>query len=59
MYTLGELKERLCELYDPDDIIEALEISTEDLLDRFEDKLELRAKLKFPDEIEEVEHSEY
>ena len=37
--TLEEIKERLLRLYDPDDLIEALQISSEDLLDRFEDKL--------------------
>ena len=37
--TLEEIKERLLRLYDPDDLVEALKISAEDLLDRFEDKL--------------------
>ena len=39
MLTLEELKEVLCDHLDPDDIVEALEISTEELLDMFEDKL--------------------
>ena len=37
--TLGEMKEKLLKLYDPDDLLEALEITSEQLLDRFEDKL--------------------
>ena len=37
--TLEEIKERLLHLYDPDDLIESLNITSEDLLDRFEDKL--------------------
>jgi len=36
--TLEEIKERLLKIYDPDDLLEALEISSEELLDRFEDK---------------------
>lgn len=37
--TLDELREKLLDNYDPDDIISALDISSEELLDRFEDKL--------------------
>jgi len=37
--TLEEIKERIVKLYDPDDIVEALELNTEELLDAFEDKL--------------------
>lgn len=40
--TLSELKERILQTYDPDDVLFALELSTSDLLDRFEDKLEER-----------------
>ena len=36
---LKEVKEMIIDKYDPDDVIEALEISTEDLLDAFENKL--------------------
>ena len=38
--TLEELKDKVKEEYDPDDILSALEITTEELLDAFEDKLE-------------------
>jgi|TARA_R110000787_G_scaffold212680_1_gene322310 hypothetical protein len=37
--TLEEIKERLLKTYDPEDFLEALEITSEELLDRFEDKL--------------------
>ena len=36
--TLEEIKERLLKTYDPEDFLEALEITSEQLLDRFEDK---------------------
>ena len=51
--TLEEIKERLLHLYDPDDLIEALQISAEDILDRFEDKL-LRKLDDFQEELEEM-----
>ena len=37
--TLEEIKEKIILEYDPDLIIEVLEITTEELLDNFEDKL--------------------
>lgn len=37
--TLEEVKERLLSTYDPEDFLEALDITAEQLLDRFEDKL--------------------
>jgi hypothetical protein len=51
--TLEEIKERLLHLYDPDDLIESLQISAEDILDRFEDKL-LRKLDDFQEELEEM-----
>ena len=48
MLTLLELKERVIKNYDPDAVVDALEISTEELLDRFEDILEER-RYKFID----------
>ena len=50
--TLEETKERLLRLYDPDDLLEALQISAEEILDRFEDKL-LRKLDQFQEELEE------
>lgn len=40
--TLEELKELLKERVDPDLLLEELSISTEELVDRFEDKIESR-----------------
>ncbi len=56
--TLGEMKEKLLKLYDPDDLLEALEITSEQLLDRFEDKLINRFEM-FEEEFEEEETYEY
>ena len=53
--TLEEIKERLLRLYDPDNLIEALKISAEDLLDRFEDKL-LKNIEEFQEDLEEETH---
>ena len=50
--TLEEIKERLLRFYDPDDLLEALQISSEELLDRFEDKLLIRLD-KFQEDLEE------
>jgi len=56
--TLEEIKERLLKLYDPDDLLEALQITAQDILDRFEDKL-IRRLDSFQEEIEEEEEYEY
>jgi hypothetical protein len=50
--TLDEIKERLLHHYDPDDLLEALQISSEEILDRFEDKLLIKLD-KFTEELEE------
>ena len=50
--TLEEIKERLLRFYDPDELLEALQISAEDILDRFEDKL-LRKLDQFQEDLEE------
>jgi hypothetical protein len=55
--TLEEIKDRLLRLYDPDDLLEALQISSEELLDRFEDKL-LKRLEEFHEELEEEENYE-
>ena len=36
---MSEIKEKLLERYEVDDLVEALEVTSEELLDRFEDKL--------------------
>jgi len=56
--TLGEMKEKLLKLYDPDDLLEALEITSEQLLDRFEDKLINRFDF-FDEEFKEEETYEH
>lgn len=53
--TLDEIKERLLQTYDPDDLLEALQISSEEILDRFEDKL-LRKLDEFQEDLEEETH---
>ena len=50
--TLEEIKEKLLRFYDPDDLLEALQISSEEILDRFEDKL-LKKLENFQEELEE------
>jgi hypothetical protein len=52
------MKEKLLKLYDPDDLLEALEITSEQLLDRFEDKLINRFDV-FEEELKEEETYEY
>ena len=53
--TLEEVKERLLKTFDPDDLLEALQITSEQLLERFEDKLINRLDV-FEQELEEVEN---
>ena len=55
--TMEEIKERLPRAYDPDDFLESLEITSEELLDRFEDKLINRLE-KFAEELEDEEENE-
>ena len=56
--TLEEIKERLLKTYDQDDFLEALEINSEELLDRFEDKLINRLE-SFEEELaNEEEHQD-
>ena len=58
MLTLEETKEKILRFYDPDDLLEALHISAEEILDRFEDKLVKRLD-QFLEEFEEDEESVY
>ena len=50
--TMDEVIERILARYDAEDLLEALDISSEELLDRFEDKLLLRLD-KFQEDLEE------
>ena len=53
--TLEEIKERLLKTMDPDDLLEVLQITSEEMLDRFEDKLINRLDV-FEVELEEEEN---
>ena len=53
--TLEEVKERLLKTFDPDDLLEALQIPSEQILERFEDKLINRLDM-FEQELEEEEN---
>ena len=53
--TLEEIKERLLKTFDPDDLLEALQITSEQMLERFEDKLINRLDV-FEQELEEEEN---
>jgi hypothetical protein len=55
MLTLEEIKERILKVYDPDDLLEGLQITAEELLDRFEDKLINRLD-QFEEDLLEEEH---
>ncbi len=57
MLTLEETKERILKLYDPDDLLEALQINSEEILERFEDKLINRLE-KFWEAVEDEETEE-
>jgi len=55
--TMEEIKELLLRNYDPEDFLEALEITSEELLDRFEDKLINKLEV-FAEELENEEENE-
>lgn len=54
--NIGDLKQHVIDNYDPDDVLEALDLSTKELVEAFEDKLEMY-EYKFieyhPDGLEE------
>ena len=60
--TMDEIKERILKRYDAEDLLEALDISSEELLDRFEDKFINRLQV-FEESVDEqeveVEQDEY
>ncbi len=58
MLTFKELKERMSERLNPDDLIEILEISSEELVEAFQDKIQERLDHflgEFDEESEETE----
>ena len=60
--TMDEIIERILKRYDAEDLLEALDINSEELLDRFEDKFINRLQV-FEAEVDEdeveVEQDEY
>ena len=50
--TMDEIREKILDRYDPDDLIDLLELSSEELLDRFEDKLINRLEM-FEEELQD------
>ena len=50
--TLEEIKQRIVENYDPDLLVEILEITSEEILEAFDDKLEEKL-YKFEGELED------
>ena len=61
--TMDEVIERILKRYDPEDLLEALDITSEELLDRFEDKfinhLQDFEEAVDEDEIEAEQEDEY
>ena len=60
--TMDEIIERILKRYDPEDLLEALDITSEELLDRFEDKFIIRLQ-DFEEAVDEdeaeIEQDEY
>lgn len=54
MLTLGELREKLLVRYDADDLLEVLQISAQELLERFEDKIEIHVE-KLVEAVDELD----
>jgi hypothetical protein len=51
--TMDEIREKILDRYDPDDLIEFLELTSEEILDRFEDKLINRLE-QFEEELQDA-----
>ena len=50
--TMDEIREKILDRYDPDYLIDFLELTSEELLDRFEDKLINRLE-QFEEELQD------
>ena len=50
--TMDEIREMILKRYDPDDLVEYLELTSEEILDRFEDKLINRLE-QFEEELQD------
>ena len=55
--TMEEIKERLLQRYDPEDLVEALDLSSTELLDRFEDIL-INSLESFEEELQDDTYNE-
>jgi hypothetical protein len=49
---MDEIREKILDRYDPDDLIDFLELTSEEILDRFEDKLINRLEM-FEEELQD------
>ena len=49
---MDEIREKILDRYDPDDLIDFLELTSEEILDRFEDKLINRLEM-FEEELKD------
>jgi hypothetical protein len=49
---MDEIREKILDRYDPDDLIEFLELTSQEILDRFEDKLINRLEM-FEEELQD------
>mgnify|MGYP005989669927 FL=1 len=50
--TMDEIREKILDRYDPDDLIDFLELTSKEILDRFEDKLINRLEM-FEEELKD------
>ncbi len=50
--TMDEIREMILKRYDPDDLIDYLELTSQEILDRFEDKLINRLEM-FEEELQD------
>ena len=50
--TMDEIRELILKRYDPDDLVDYLELTSEEILDRFEDKLINRLEM-FEEELQD------
>ena len=59
---MDEIREMILKSYDPDDLIDYLELTSEEILDRFEDKLINRLEMfeeELQDDTREETENEY
>ena len=60
--TMDEIREMILRRYDPDDLVDYLELTSEEILDRFEDKLINRLEMfeeELQDDTREETENEY